>query len=132
MEVPKSLLDDMVEHAVADSPNECCGLIGGRDGKATTLYRARNAEQSPLRYSIAPGEQLAIMDRIERADEDLVGIYHSHTKTEAYPSQTDINLAAGWPDPTYFIVSLMDPDEPAVRGFRIRNNEVEDVDLQVR
>ena len=131
MQVPQSLLDDMVEHAVADAPNECCGLIGGKGDRATTLYRARNAEQSPLRYSLAPGEQLAIMDQIDRAGEELVGIYHSHTKTEAYPSQTDINLAAGWPDPVYFIVSLMDPGTPAVRGFKIRDREVEDVDLQV-
>lgn len=132
MQIPGNLLDEMVDHAMTDSPDECCGLIGGRDEEATTVYRARNAEESPLRYSIAPGEQLAIMDRIEAAGEELVGIYHSHTRTEAYPSQTDINLAAGWPDPVYFIVSLMDPAEPVVRGFTIRDREVADVDLQVR
>jgi [CysO sulfur-carrier protein]-S-L-cysteine hydrolase len=131
VQVPRSLLDELIEHALADSPNECCGLIGGRKGVAKTLYRARNAEESPLRYSIAPGEQLAIMDRIDRAGEELVGIYHSHTKTEAYPSQTDINLAAGWPDPVYFIVSLADPERPVVRGFTIRDREVSDVDLQI-
>jgi len=132
LQVPRKLFDELIEHAVADSPNECCGLIGGRSDEATTVYRARNAEQSPLRYSIAPGEQLAIMDRIEAAGEELVGIYHSHTRTEAYPSQTDINLAAGWPDPVYFIVSLMDSAEPVVRGFTIKDREVADVDLQIR
>lgn len=122
----------MIEHAREDNPNECCGLVGGSDGVAATVYRARNAEQSPYRYSIAPPEQLALMNRIDEAGEEIVGIYHSHTRTAAYPSQTDINLAVGWPDSVYLIVSLENPDDPYVRGFRIRDGEVEDVDLQAQ
>ncbi len=99
---------------------------------ASTVYRAENAEKSPYRYSIAPREQLELMNRIEEAGESIVGIYHSHTRTAAYPSQTDINLAIGWPDSIYLIVSLENPDEPYVRGFRIRDGRVEDVDLQTR
>lgn len=120
----------MIAHAREDDPNECCGLVGGTGEEAKTVYRAENAEKSPFRYSIAPGEQLELMNRIDEAGEEIVGIYHSHTKTAAYPSQTDINLAVGWPDSVYLIVSLEDPDSPYVRGFRIRDGEVEDVDLQ--
>lgn len=120
----------MIEHARVDDPNECCGLVGGDGDTAATVYRAENAEKSPFRYSIAPREQLELMNRIEGAGEEIVGIYHSHTRTAAYPSQTDINLAVGWPDSVYFIVSLENPDEPYVRGFRINGNEVTDVDLQ--
>lgn len=130
MKIQQRLLDEMIEHARVDDPNECCGLVGGDGDTAATVYRAENAEKSPFRYSIAPREQLELMNRIEEAGEEIVGIYHSHTRTAAYPSQTDINLAVGWPDSVYFIVSLENPDEPYVRGFRINGNEVTDVDLQ--
>lgn len=131
MKVPQQMLDEMIAHAREDAPNECCGLIGGTADEAQTLHRAANAEASPFRYSIAPREQLELMNRIDDDGQSLVGIYHSHTKTPAYPSQTDINLATGWPDAVYFIVSLATPDEPDVRAFRINGSQVEDVDLQV-
>ena len=74
------------------------------------------------------GKMLA--ERLLEDGHDVVGIYHSHTRTAAYPSQTDINLATGWPDAVYFIVSLENPDEPYVRGFNITGGQVEDVDIQ--
>ena len=91
--IPKQIYKGLLEHAREDAPNECCGLIGGRDGAATTLYRARNAEASPLRYRIADQEVFDVRKQIEEKGEDLVAIYHSHTASPAYPSQTDINLA---------------------------------------
>ncbi len=130
MKIPKVLLDEMIEHSQADVPNECCGLIGGVGEEAKSLHRAKNKAASPLRYEIDSVEQLEIYKTILDAGEDIVGIYHSHTKTAAIPSQTDINLANGWPDPVYFIVSLESPDEPYIRGFRINDNSVEDVDFQ--
>lgn len=129
--VPRALFDSMIAHAREDEPNECCGLIGGRPGEATTIYRATNAEASPFRYSLAPTEQLELMNRMEQAGEDLVGIYHSHTRSGAWPSQTDINLAGGWPDVTWLIVSLEDPESPDVKAFTIDGNEVGVVDIQV-
>jgi proteasome lid subunit RPN8/RPN11 len=131
LNVAQNLLDEMIEHAREDAPNECCGLVGGTTAEAATVYRATNAEASPFRYSIAPREQLDLMNEIDEAGEDLVGIYHSHTRTPAYPSQTDINLASGWPDAVYFIVSLEKADQPVVNAFRITGSTVEDVDLQV-
>lgn len=125
------MLDEMIAHAREDVPNECCGLIGGTPEEAQTIYRAENAEASPFRYSIAPREQLQLMNRISDDGQDVAGIYHSHTRTPAYPSQTDINLASGWPDAAYFIVSLENPESPVVKAFRIIGNKVEDVDLQV-
>lgn len=130
MKVPQSLLDEMIEHAKADDPNECCGLIGGVDGEAITLHRMENIAHSPLRYEMDSKEQLQVYKGILEAGHEIVGIYHSHTRTAAYPSQTDINLASGWPDAVYFIVSLENPDEPYVRGFNIADGQVEDVDIQ--
>ncbi len=125
-----ALVDEMIAHARSDDPDECCGMVGGRDGVPATVYRATNAEASPLRYSIAPDEQFRLMREIEDAGEELVAIYHSHTKSAAYPSQTDVNLA-GWPDAVYVIVSLSDPESPDVRGFWIRDGEISDAELLV-
>ena len=131
MKVQQRQIDEMIEHARTDAPNECCGLIGGRPEEAQSIHRAENAEASPFRYSIAPREQLELMNRIEDDGEQVAGIYHSHTRTPAYPSQTDINLAAGWPDAVYFIVSLEHSEEPVVKAFRINGSKVDDVDLQI-
>ncbi len=131
MRVARRHIDEMIEHARADAPNECCGLIGGSGDEAESIHRAENAEASPFRYSIAPRQQLELMNRIDEDGQEMVGIYHSHTRTPAYPSQTDINLASGWPDAVYFIVSLEHPDEPDVKAFRISGSAVEDVDLQI-
>jgi proteasome lid subunit RPN8/RPN11 len=131
MRIARELIDEIVAHARDDLPNECCGLIGGSDGAAASVHRARNAAATWLRYEVHPSDQLRIMDRIEADGEEMVGIYHSHTKSEAYPSQTDINLAAAWPDPLYLICSLEDPEAPVVRAFSIRDGEVEEVDLDV-
>jgi proteasome lid subunit RPN8/RPN11 len=124
------MVDEMVAHARAEAPNECCGMIGARDGTATSIHRARNAEESPLRYVIHPTDQLRIMEEIETRGEELAAIYHSHTGSPAYPSQTDINLAENWPDPLYVICSLAD-SEPEVRAFAIRDGEVEEVTLEL-
>ena len=131
MRIGKDLIDEIVAHSRDDLPNECCGLIGGSDGEMTSVHRARNAAATWLRYEVHPSDQIRIMDRIEADGEEMVGIYHSHTKSDAYPSQTDINLAAAWPDPLYLICSLADPDDPVVRAFRIRDGQVEESDLDV-
>jgi proteasome lid subunit RPN8/RPN11 len=106
-------------------------MVAGADGRATRVYRARNAEASPLRYTIHPQDQFRIMMEIEEHGEEIAAIYHSHTKSPAEPSQTDINLAANWPDPLYLICSLAEPEAPEVRGFAIRDRRVEEVRLDV-
>jgi proteasome lid subunit RPN8/RPN11 len=130
MRIARSLIDEIVAHAREDMPNECCGMVGGVEGEARTVYRAENAEASPLRYSIDAGEQFRLMRTIEDAGEELVAIYHSHTKSAAHPSQTDVNLA-GWPDAVYVIASLADGEAPDVRAFWIRDGKIEDAELVV-
>jgi len=130
MQIAQDLADEMVAHAREDLPNECCGMVGGTDGVAATVYRAENAEASPFRYSISAQEQFRLMKELEAGGEELVAIYHSHTKSAAYPSQTDVNLA-GWPDAVYLIVSLADPETPDLKGFWIRDGRIEGADLVV-
>lgn len=131
MRIAQSLIDEIAAHSRDDLPNECCGLIGGREDEMTSVHRARNAAATWLRYELHPTDQLRIMNRIEDDGEELAGIYHSHTKSEAFPSQTDINLADAWPDPLYLICSLADDVNPIVRAFEIRDGGVEEVDLDV-
>ncbi|MGH2955843.1 MAG: Mov34/MPN/PAD-1 family protein [Solirubrobacterales bacterium] len=129
MRISKRIYEEMLEHAREEAPNECCGLIGGVVGEARTVYRAKNAEASPLRYNLDPQDQFRIMTEIEDRGEELAAIYHSHTASPAYPSQTDVNLAA-YPDAVYLIVSLADGEQP-LRGFHIRDGEISEAELEV-
>jgi [CysO sulfur-carrier protein]-S-L-cysteine hydrolase len=132
MKIPQSLVDEMVEHAREDLPNECCGLIGGDDGEAKTLYRARNAFASPFSYRVDPGDQYRIIEKeMRERGEELVAIYHSHTKSAAYPSQTDLNEAISWPEQVYLIVSLQDREAPDIKAFWLKNGEIADAELVV-
>jgi proteasome lid subunit RPN8/RPN11 len=129
MRIASELVEDMIAHARADAPNECCGMIAAADGEATRVYRAANAAASPLRYEFDGREQLRIQTEIEDAGWDLGAIYHSHTRSPPLPSQTDINLAT-YPDALYVIVGVHG-QEPEVRAFRIVDEQVEEVELSV-
>ena len=129
MRISGELYEAIIAHARSEAPNECCGMIATRDGEAVELYRARNAAASPLRYEMDGAEQYRIQMQIEHAGLELGAIYHSHTRTEPYPSQTDINLAF-YPDALYVIVGL-GGDEPLVRAYTIREGRVQDAQLEV-
>jgi [CysO sulfur-carrier protein]-S-L-cysteine hydrolase len=131
MRIAQRLLDQIVAHAREDAPNECCGMVAGRNGLAKRVHRARNEFESPLRYNVHPQDLIRITSEIEQGGEELAAIYHSHTRSEAYPSQTDVNLATNWPDPLYLICSLAEPEDPVVRAFSIRDGAVEEVELVV-
>ncbi len=118
MRLSRELAEQLVVHAHRDLPNECCGMIAGRDGAATRVYEAANTEGSPFMYVMDPQEQLRIMDEIDEAGHDLVAIYHSHTRSAAYPSRTDVELAF-FPGTLYLIVSLANRDAPEIRAFHI-------------
>jgi proteasome lid subunit RPN8/RPN11 len=117
--LPQAHVDEMIAHSREDEPDEACGIIAGRDGVATTLHRMVNAQHSPYRYEMDGKEVLALLRKLDAGGEEFFVIYHSHTSTEAYPSPTDVRLAAGWPDCYYVLVSLQQKDAPVVRGFRI-------------
>jgi proteasome lid subunit RPN8/RPN11 len=110
--------DALIEHARSDFPYEVCGLLAGVDGRLTRHYRIPNAARSMTFYNMDPKALLAAMNDIDDNEWDLVGIYHSHTHTEAYPSATDVELAF-YADAVYLIVSLQDRERPVVRAFDI-------------
>ena len=117
--LPSSIADEVMLHARAELPNEACGLLSGSlaTGRATRFHPARNAEASPLRYNVHPEDLVRITFAIEDAGEELVAIFHSHTRSAAVPSATDRRTAM-YPDPFYLLASLADPDAPAARALR--------------
>lgn len=130
MKFSQAQIDEMIAHSRDEQPNECCGLVGSKDGVAQEVHRAINAAASPLRYEIDSKDYLRIYNLIDDADQDVGAIYHSHTRSAAYPSQTDINLAL-WPDALYIIVSLAIADQPDVKAFAIVDHKVSAVELEI-
>jgi proteasome lid subunit RPN8/RPN11 len=131
MRISQVLVDEMVAHAREDLPNECCGMVGGRDGEARTVVRVANSAASPLRYEMDPQAQYNALKGIEDAGDELLAIYHSHTKSAAYPSQTDVNQAVAWPEQIYVIVSLADAEAPDVKAYLLNDLRIADAEFEV-
>ena len=129
------LAEMLLAHARAELPNEACGILSGSlaDGVATTFHPARNSEASPLRYNVHPEDLVRITFAIEDVGDDLVAIFHSHTRSPAIPSPTD-RRAAMYPDAFYLLASLADPAAPreqVLRAWRIRDGAVSEAPLRV-
>jgi proteasome lid subunit RPN8/RPN11 len=107
------------------------GLVSGRDGAGRRVHAAQNAAASPYRFEVDGPALLRLLDAIERGGDELQAIYHSHTRSEAFPSQTDVNFSGGWPGVEWIIVGLRDP-RPEVRSFLIEGGEVRETALEVR
>ena len=121
--LPQDLIDEMIAHAQDDDPNECCGMIVRAPNGVLTLYRTTNAEASPFRFKVQPEQNLHLIFKvIDDTDSDLLVIYHSHLRSEAKPSPTDLRMARLYhtadPWPYWVLVSLQN-DEPSVRAWRI-------------
>jgi proteasome lid subunit RPN8/RPN11 len=138
IEIPFDVREAMVAHALAEYPNECCGVLAGslngfpdEPAAAERFFQMRNADASPVSYRLDPKEQLHVFNELEDGGLDLVGIYHSHTHSEAYPSDTDKRLAF-YPEAHYLLLSLQDREQPVLRGFTIRDGVVEQQDVTIR
>ncbi len=116
--LPQSIYDEIIAHAREGKPEEICGILRGRDLAATELIRARNVAPDRIdNYDVDPQTLLLQFDFEDDGDE-MMGIYHSHPVSVAYPSATDA-WNAHYPDSVYFICSLEDDDAPVLRAFRL-------------
>jgi proteasome lid subunit RPN8/RPN11 len=129
MRIARSMLDRIVAQARDEAPNECCGIVGTRDGSAVTVFPVRNAAASPLRYEMDPKDQLRVFEALDAAELEVGAIYHSHTRSAPEPSQTDINLAF-YPDAVYVIVGVAGAEDD-VRAWRIVDGRVAEAPLEV-
>jgi proteasome lid subunit RPN8/RPN11 len=154
MKIAQELLDEIVAHALEIPKIECCGVVAVRpsdpdvanrsdaanapDGAnaaggekvATRVYRAENIHASALKFEIAPMELFALNEAIEDEAAEIGAIYHSHVRSEPYPSQTDIGFAAGWPGLEWIIVGLAGGEQPKVRSYVIDGADVREIALE--
>ena len=132
--VPPSLVEAIVAHARAEDPNEACGLVigdrpAGEGGRPLRFEPTRNQAASPYRYEIHPDDLLRLTIATDDADEVFWAIVHSHVRSPAYPSPTDVGLAL-YPDALYVLVSLAEA-EPALGAYRIVDGAIHAVELLV-
>ena len=113
----------VLDQAREEAPLECCGLLLGRGRQVERVFRGTNIDRSPVTYNMDPQELFRAHREMDDRGLDLVAIYHSHPRTRAYPSSTDVAKAT-YPDAAYLIVSLQDVWAPDVRAFRIRDGEI--------
>jgi [CysO sulfur-carrier protein]-S-L-cysteine hydrolase len=130
MELDGVLFKEIAEHGLREFPNEACGLLAGRGGAPSTFFAMTNIDASPVNYRLDPKEQLRVFEQLDTDGLDLLGIVHTHTHSEAYPSETDMRLAF-YPEARYLIMSLTNRSEPELRAFRIVDGEVTEEELKI-
>ena len=159
MLIARALLDELIAHAREEAPNECCGVVAvefdrstappsqaavgsaavdpalravspGGSARAARVHRTVNTAASPLKFEVDGKELLRVIDAIERDGRELGAIYHSHTRTAPYPSQTDINFAANWPGVEWIIVGLAGGEDAEVRSYLIEEGQVVEVAIE--
>ena len=129
IEIPADIREAMISHAKQALPKEACGLLAGRDGRVEHFYPMRNADESPVTYRLDPTEQLRVFNELEDKGWELLGIFHSHTHSQAYPSETD-RRQAFYPEAHYVLLSLANSDAPDLRAFFINDGTVEEQEVR--
>ena len=131
IKLPKKVYDSMMNHAKTCYPNEACGILAGKsDGSATHFFPMRNVDESSISYFMDPKEQLRVFKEMRELKVEMLGIFHSHVASQAYPSQKDVRLAF-YPDMSYLIVSLSDKKKPVLRSFKIQEEVVTEEEIQI-
>ena len=128
--LPETLADEIIRHAKDEAPNECCGVLLGKGDAVSEVRRARNVKASPVEYELDPKEHVDILRAADEAGLDVVGFYHSHTFSEAYPSITDISKMSDW-GYFYLSASLADASAPKVRAFWFLGHHLTDAESRV-
>jgi proteasome lid subunit RPN8/RPN11 len=133
LDLTRAQVDEMIAHAHAEFPSECCGLIAGNGSRVEAIFRCQNEHSSPYTYLIGPRDYDRVQKEVDGRGLDIIGYYHSHGSTQAYPSPTDIAQSKVHPSAIYAIVSLRNKEMPEVRAFRIvGQRQILEEDLTVR
>ena len=130
LELDRGFFDEMVEHGLAGFPNEACGLLAGKEGRPIKFFAMTNQDASPVSYRLDPREQLEVFTELDDEGWDLLGIFHTHTHSEAYPSDTD-RKQAFYPEATYLVMSLSERSNPVLRGFTMQDGLVEEQEVRI-
>lgn len=130
MILKKDLVKKITEQCQREFPNEACGILAGKDGEIKKVYAMTNAKPSPENYEMDSKEQLKVMKEIRNLGLEMIGIYHSHVASQAYPSSHDVELAF-YPEASYVIVSLKDKDNPTIRSFKIIEGKTTEEEVKI-
>jgi|TARA_B110000263_G_scaffold245052_1_gene254026 proteasome lid subunit RPN8/RPN11 len=125
----------MVQHSFEENPNECCGILSGKNDEIHKLYKIKNSAASPYRYLMDPEDIYKAMKDSDNYDLDFMIFYHSHTHTLAFPSDTDRRMAleSGWVNFCYAVVSLEDENNPIVKFYIIDSEgNVENIEVMIK
>jgi [CysO sulfur-carrier protein]-S-L-cysteine hydrolase len=127
--LPQAMRDAIIAHAIREAPRECCGILSGQNGAPLQVHETRNIAEGNRLYEIDPRQLIDLeFHLLPEHGSEIIAIYHSHPDSPAYPSATDIELAF-WPDAVYLICSLAERERPDIRGFRMRDGAVHEVEL---
>jgi proteasome lid subunit RPN8/RPN11 len=124
LKITQEIHDAIIAHAKEGFPLEVCGILGGRDGVVSTIYRMTNTDASNEHFMMEPKEQFAVVKELRAKGLEMSAIYHSHPETPARPSEEDIRLALT-PHVSYVIVSLAEQDRPVLKSFKIDGGTVQ-------
>lgn len=129
--IPRAVVNQIMQQAQAQEEKEICGLIGGPEGRLQTVYPVKNIAGTPESlFELDPKEQIDAMRHMRESGEELTAIYHSHPASPARPSATDLAQAA-YPDAVYLIVSLSTVGVLEMQAFRLRDHQIEDIELEL-
>lgn len=131
LKVKRELFVQIVKHCKEELPDEACGILAGKGSSVEKAYEMVNADKSPENFIMDPAEQLKVMKELRNLGLEMVGIYHSHVASEAYPSARDIELAF-YPEARYCIVTLKDKDNPRMRAFRIKEGKISEEEVSIK
>lgn len=142
LQIPKTIIDEMITQAQREAPNECCGLLAGKEKLVSEIYKIGNLPSDDpavadlkvppdrrFRYVMDPKEQLRAFKTMRTNGTELLAIYHSHPHSPAYPSATDVRLAF-YADSFYLIISL-EKEKPEIRAFRIIDQKIIEATIAV-
>ena len=132
IKLPLNIIHQLLEHAQSSSETEICGLIGSINDIANSCYPISNSHANPkAKFTLEPSEQIAAFKNLRKKEEQLFAIYHSHPTTDAYPSVTDL-AQSEYPDALYLIISLKTKGVLEMRGFYLRNQQINEVAIQIK
>ena len=130
MKITQTIIEEILVHARKGYPNEVCGLIAGKNGFVSRIFRTTNIDKSSISYMMEPAEQFRAFKEMRAEGLELMAIYHSHPTSPACPSQTDIRLAF-YPEAAYLIASLQNVGAPVIKGFRIVDGKISEAALEI-
>ncbi len=125
--IPPEVKERLLQEVRREYPYEACGILAGKGRVVKHVYPMTNTEKSSVSYFMDPKEQLKVMKDMRKRGMEMVGIYHSHPFTSAYPSSRDIELA--FYPVSYVIISLENKENPQIRSFRIQEDKVEEEEV---